>query len=90
VHPREVVIEPGDLVEFFSADGWVRTVSFVLEGLAPEQAEFLLATGQDRSPPLLEAESRFVVSFAEAPLGPYPFVVQGGGRGGEGLIRVER
>lgn len=89
VEPREVVLAPGGYVEFFTRDRRVRTVSFVLDSLGREQGEFLRTTGQDRSPPLVEPDSRFVVSFARAPPGRYPFVVEGSGVPAYGSVLVE-
>jgi plastocyanin len=80
VDPVEVTLEPGGFVEFFAEDRRVRTVSFLADSLSSEQADFLRARGQDRSPPLLELESRYLVTFEDAPLGRYPFVVEGNAR----------
>lgn len=86
--PVQVTIEPGAFVEFFSEDRRVRTVSFFVDSVAPAQAEFLRSTGQDRSPPLVEIESRFLVSFEGAPPGRYPFVVEGNQRAIPGTVVV--
>jgi hypothetical protein len=88
VEPLEVAVEPGAYVEFFSEDRRVRTVAFLLDSLSADQAEFLRAGGQDRSPPLLELESRFLVTFEDAPLGRYPFVVEGNERPIYGTVVV--
>jgi plastocyanin len=88
VQPTEVSIEPGHYVEFFTQDRRVRMVSFPLAGLTPAQAEFLRSTGQDRSPPLVEIESRYLVSFQDAPPGRYPFLVEGNERSIPGVITV--
>lgn len=88
VEPREVTVEPGHYVEFFTQDGRVRTVSFVLDSLDTAQSTFLTSTAQDRSPPLVELETRFVVSFREAPPGRYPFVVEGNERAITGVVIV--
>jgi hypothetical protein len=88
VDPTELSIEPGHFVEFFTRDGRVRTVTFPLAGLTPAQADFLRSTGQDRSPPLVELESRYVVSFEDAPPGRYPFLVEGNERSIPGVVTV--
>lgn len=89
IDPLEVSLEPGAFVEFFAEDRRVRTVSFLLDGLTADQAEFLRSSGQDRSPPLLELGSRFLVTFDGAPLGRYPFVVEGNERPIYGAVAVE-
>jgi plastocyanin len=88
VQPSEVRIEPGHYVEFFTQDGRVRTVSFLLDSLTAEQSDFLRSSGQDRSPPLVEMETRYLVSFREAPTGRYPFVVEGNERAIRGAVVV--
>jgi hypothetical protein len=77
VDPSQVLVEPGGYVEFYTRDRRVRTVSFLIDSLSTEQAGFLRSTGQERSPPLVELDSRFVVSFQDAPPGRYPFLVEG-------------
>ena len=86
--PREVQIVPGSFVEFFTADGRIHTVTFPPDSLAGEAAEFLRSTGQDRSPPLVERESRFLVSFRDAPAGRYPFRIEGNGQATWGAVVV--
>jgi hypothetical protein len=88
VQPTELAIEPGHYVEFHTQDGRVRTVAFVLQGMTPAQAEFLRSTAQDRSPPLVEMGSRYVVSFKDAPVGRYPFLVEGNERAIQGVVTV--
>ena len=88
VEPDELNVEPGWYVEFFTRDGRVHTVSFLMDSLNGAQAEFLRSTGQDRSPPLLEVDSRYVVSFEGAPAGRYPFQVEGNGASARGTILV--
>jgi hypothetical protein len=60
-----------------------------MDGLTPEQAEFLRSSGQDRSPPLVELDSRFVVSFKDAPAGVYRYVVEGTGNSAFGSVQVQ-
>ena len=86
--PASLVIRPGDYVQFVSGDHRVHVVSFPPGGLAPPAAEFLRTTGQLSSPPLLVADARFVVTFADAPPGLYPFLVVGNGTQAPGTIEV--
>jgi hypothetical protein len=88
LEPAEVSIEPGAYLEFLTRDRQVRVVSFLVDELNPAQATFLRTTGQDRSPPLVELDSRFVVSFEGAPEGRYPFVVEGSGAPARGVVSV--
>jgi plastocyanin len=88
VEPGSIEVRPGDWVEFRTADRRVHAVSFVLDSLAPAAAEFLRASAQESSPPLVEPEARFLVSFADAPVGRYPFVVAGNGAEARGSIVV--
>ena len=86
VEPSEVELAPGAYAEFFTRDRRVRTVAFLLDSLSVEQAEFLRSSGQDRSPPLVELDSRFLTSFQNAPPGRYPFVVEGSGEPARGAL----
>jgi hypothetical protein len=88
IAPSEVVVQAGHFVEFFTRDRRVRTVAFLLDSLNAEQSAFLRSTGQDRSPPLVELETRFVVSFQGAPAGRYPFIVEGNERAISGVVIV--
>ena len=88
VEPVQVTVRPGDLVQFVTRDRRVHAISFVLEGLAAPAASFLRDSWQERSPPLVEMGARFVVTFAGAPPGSYPFVVTGNGEESRGTIVV--
>ena len=88
VEPVQVTVRPGDWVEFVTEDRRVHAVAFALDGATPAAAEFLRGTGQESSPPLVESAARFVVSFADAPAGSYPYVVIGNGEDGRGTIVV--
>ena len=86
--PSEVRVPRNGFVEFRTMDRRLHTVRFVLDGLSPEAAEFLRSTEQVASPPLLELDARFVVSFREAPDGRYPYVVEGNGELAHGSVVV--
>jgi plastocyanin len=88
IQPPQVTVRPGDYVEFVTQDRRVHALAFTLDGLPPGAAEFLVGSGQQSSPPLVETGTRFVVSFEAAPLGTYPYVVTGNGTGGRGTIVV--
>ena len=88
VEPPQLTVRPGDYVEFVTQDRRVHAVTFLLEELPAGAADFLRGSGQQGSPPLVESEARFVVSFADAPLGTYPYGVIGNGEDGRGAIVV--
>ena len=88
VEPSLVELDVGSYLEFVTRDGRVRTVEFVVESLSESRADFLQATGQESSPPLVELDSRFIVSFQEAPPGRYPFVVSGNAEPVSGVVVV--
>jgi plastocyanin len=88
IEPAAVDVLPGDYVEFISADRRVHAVSFQLDSLSPAAADFLRGSAQESSPPLLEPEARFLVTFEGAPVGRYPFVVAGNGADARGAITV--
>ena len=89
IAPDTVRISVGDFVEFVTGDGKVHAVSFVLDSLPAGGADFLRGSGQESSPPLVNAQSRFLVSFRDAPAGRYLFVVAGNGPDGRGAITVQ-
>lgn len=88
VLPTAVDANPGDLVQFVVADTRVYSVAFLLEEMSSGQRAFLRGSLQEASPPLVEQGARFVLSFADAPPGEYPFVVEGYGTPVRGRIRV--
>lgn len=88
VEPVQVTVRPGDYVEFVTQDRRVHAVAFLLDSLTAPAAAFLRDSGQEGSPPMVDAGTRFVVSFARAPLGVYPFVVTGNGEPGRGTVVV--
>lgn len=86
--PVRLQVEPGSHVEFVSTDRRLHWVRFELDSLDAAAADFLRAASQEESPPLVNRESRFVVTFRGAPEGLYPYVVYGNGRSGRGAIVV--
>lgn len=81
-------IEPGSYVEFVTTDWLVHEVRFEIDSLGTAQRAFLERTDQVASPPLIERESRYVLSFVEAPPGRYGYRLEGNGRAGRGVIVV--
>ena len=86
--PTSVEVREGDYVEFVSADRGVHAISFVLDSLSSAAVQFLRVSGQEGSPPLVLPGARFVVLFAGAPLGRYPFLVVGNGTEAHGAVVV--
>ncbi len=86
--PDSVEVRPGDLVQFVSGDGFVHEVHFELDSISAPQGDFLRTTGQDASPPLIEEDARFVLTFSEAPPGRYPYRLLGNREPGHGVIVV--
>jgi len=89
VDPATLVVPPGAWLEFVTGDGWPRTVSFELDSVPPSVAELLRSTGQDASPPLLGTGARFVVALRGAPVGRYPFRVEGSAEPVRGVVVIE-
>lgn len=87
--PDTVRAEVGAAVIFQVADWWVHTVQFVAEEMTPAQIGFMESHGRMLSPPLVERGSRFVVSFADAPPGTYPFRIDGFGDLAKGAVVIE-
>ncbi len=90
VRPGELVVRPGDIVEFVTVDRRIHTLRFPADSLGPAGWEFLRSTEQDTSPPLVGQGSRFVVTFENAPPGRYPFVSRGYGEEAGGTIIVRQ
>jgi plastocyanin len=86
--PASVEVPRGAWVEFVSADGWPRTVAFLLDSLSSPAAELLRSSGQGASPPLLDAGDRFIVTFRGAPAGRYPYRIEGSAATAEGTVVV--
>jgi len=86
--PVETNIEAGAHVQFVTAYWWVHEVIFEVDSLGPDARSFLERTDQVASPPLLRLDSRFVLDFTDAPAGRYPYVIEGSGSTGRGVVIV--
>jgi plastocyanin len=86
--PEQVEIVQGVWVEFVSADWRVHEIRFEVDSLSAAGRTFLEDTDQVASPPLVDRGARFVVSFAGAPDGRYPFIAEGNGAPGRGVVIV--
>jgi len=87
--PRATTIQPGAYLEFVTGDWLVHEIIFELDSLLPDARAFLERTDQVASPPMLRLDSRFVVDFEGSPPGRYPFVLEGSGAPGHGVVVVE-
>ena len=87
--PLETVVTSGSYVEFVTADWLVHEILFELDSLSIAARTFLESTDQVASPPLISRDSRYVVHFADGPPGRYPFVLEGNGAPGRGVVVVE-
>ena len=88
VDPGEVIVPPGAWVQFVTSDFYVHELHFEVDSLSAAARTFLVDTDQVASPPMVDAGARFVLSFAEAPEGRYPFLVEGNGAPGRGVVVV--
>jgi len=88
VDPAEVTVPSGAWVEFVSTDWWVHQVRFERDSLDAARLAFLVQSDQVGSPPLVDRDARFVVSFSDAPEGRYPYVVEGNGTSARGVVVV--
>jgi len=86
--PVLVSIEAGAFVEFVTTDWFIHEIVFEADSLGAEQGAFLERTHQVASPPLIELDARYVLSFEGAPSGRYPYRLEGNGRAGRGVIVV--
>lgn len=88
VEPASVEVAEGEWVEFVSADWRVHAVRFEVDSLEAPARAFLEGSDQVASPPLVEPDQRFVLSFEGAPEGRYPFLVEGNGATARGVVVV--
>lgn len=86
--PGSLEIPPGAWVEFVSEDWRVHQVRFEEDSLSADGRDFLVSSDQVASPPMVDRDARFVVSFADAPPGRYPFVVEGSATTARGVVVV--
>lgn len=86
--PAALSIEPGAHVEFVTTDWLIHEVLFEPDSVGPEGWAFLARTDQTASPPLIDRDSRYVLSFEDAPPGRYPYLLEGNGAAGRGVIIV--
>lgn len=86
--PAQVELPAGAWLEFVSGDWRVHEVRFEADSLSGPPLAFLRDTDQMDSPPLVDRDARFVVSFAGAPEARYPFVVLGNGEPARGVVVV--
>lgn len=86
--PVMVSIEPGSHVEFVTADWLIHEVIFETDSVRGARWDFLERTDQTASPPLIDRESRYVLTFVGAPAGRYPYRIEGNGGPGRGVIVV--
>ncbi len=88
VIPTTIEARPGDLVQFVVLDRQVHLIGFREEEISTSALTFLRETSQDAFPPLVERGARIVLSFEGAPVGAYPFRVEGNGPPVDGVIRL--
>jgi len=86
--PVALSVEPGSYVEFVTADWLIHEVMFEADSIDARLWSFLRQTDQTASPPLINRESRYVLSFQGAPTGRYPYLIEGNGGAGHGVIIV--
>ena len=86
--PDLLEVRVGDLVQFVSTDWMVHEVHFELDSVDSDARSFLERTTQVASPPLLQRDARFVLTFANAPIGRYPYRLEGNRDEGRGVIVV--
>ena len=87
--PQATTIQPGAYLEFVTGDWFVHEVTFELDSMLPGACAFLESTDQVASPPLLRLDSRYVVDFEGSPPGRYPYLLEGSGAAGRGVVVVE-
>jgi plastocyanin len=86
--PALIEVTAGAVVEMRVLDARTHAVAFVLDQLPEANRAFLERTHQLFGPALIDPDSRFVVSFAGAPPGRYPFRCLSHPETGRGLVIV--
>lgn len=86
--PDSVRVAAGTWVQFVTDDWRIHEVVFEVDSLGAEARAFLQRTDQVASPPLVDLDSRFVVSFEGAPPGRYPYRLEGNAGAGRGVVVV--
>jgi len=86
--PMAISVEPGSFVEFVTTDWLIHEVIFDADSLEGNLWAFLERTDQTASPPLINRDSRYVLSFDGAPPGRYPYLLEGNAGSGRGVIIV--
>ena len=86
--PVAISIEPGSHVEFVTSDWLIHEVIFESDSVGGARWAFLERTDQAASPPLINRDSRYALSFEGAPPGRYPYLIEGNGASGRGVIIV--
>jgi plastocyanin len=71
--PAAVAATVGDVLRFTARDNAGHAVQFDGAALAPAARDYLERTGQLRGPPLIETGAAWIITFADAPAGEYPF-----------------
>jgi plastocyanin len=84
--PPSVQARVGDVLRFTTKDAQTHAIAFDAVTLPPAALEYLESHAQLRSPPMLREGASWVISFAEAPPGPYRFRCTT--HGAEGTIAV--
>jgi plastocyanin len=86
--PAAISIEPDSHVEFVTTDWMIHEVIFDADSVPGARWSFLERTDQTASPPLIDRDTRYVLSFVGAPPGRYPYRIEGNGGVGTGVIIV--
>lgn len=71
--PATSSVRTGDLLRFISSDAGGHAIAFDGDAMSSEARAFLDRTGQMRSPPFSGGGSTWLVTFAGAPPGSYPY-----------------
>lgn len=87
--PAELTVQEGDLVRFVMGSSKPESVTFEVDGLAPDAVEFVRTQGLRTGELLTGSGQVYDVSFRGAPPGRYPFrSLPHGDRGMRGVVIV--